>query len=93
MRDPNLAGAGISAECLGNKEHLPRFRQKHQQRGADVPISLGHGYSPVYMNGPENWGNVTEALSNAPSDGFGQCGDVGNLETKRVLAGPAYCLG
>ena len=94
MRDVLLATTGINIDGIRNKSRLPKFLQKPQPRGAEIPISLGNEEDVRKTTDatPLQRANVTEALPNASSEGFGPREDDRDLETKRMLADSLYIL-
>ena len=91
VRDIPLAATCITVEGIRNKTSPPKFLQKPQPRGTEVPISLGNERETRQIAEPQ-WNNVTDALSNAMSEGFGSREDGRDLEAKRMLADSIYIL-
>ena len=91
VRDILMAVMGNAVEGVRNRSSLPKFLQKPQPRGTEVPITLGNE-KDVRKTTDLKWGNVTDSLSNALSEGFGARDDDRDMEMKRMLVDSIYIL-
>ena len=81
-----MSGVGIRIQ-----EWLPRFLQKPQTKGAEVPIMINNDCPPP-SRGVNEWSTVTDALTNVLFDGMVDRGDDKDLDTKRLLSHTLYIL-
>ena len=86
-----LLGNQHSSGGMRNQEWLPRFLQKPQTKGDDVPILFGPE-SQHTSRGVNEWSTVTDALTNVLLGGMGGRGDEKDMDTKRLLADTLYIL-
>ena len=66
VRDILLATTGVAVDGVRNKSSLPKFLQKPQPRGDEVPMSPGNESAKRELEGGQ-WRNVAAAMSNALS--------------------------